>query len=302
MRRMAEYLVLLTALLLVQTATASEASDVGPRRALPDRTWTFIDRTLGFSVALPRQFELTGDEPGLLYFQSREMPGLIAVRPVSNAGLADLQQLMRGGLSTASVLLKTAGSPLTLDVGNGQGMTMAAEGYYRRQPVKGYLAGVLGPEGRGYLVFVGAGTGKWPILEPRALSILDSFSVIPPEPGHEHERWQYRLSGKRLVFIAGYGRPFEGAAIAADITLCPVGSFHAKKGAGTYDHDPLWGSYYTWSGTQKAGSWQTGQQGVPYLRIDFRRGGYRMAPLEYADGFVFMDGRPYDIMPATDCR
>ena len=142
-------------------------------------------------------------------------------------------------------------------------------------------------------------TCEWPILEPRALPLLRSFSVIPTEPGFEHERWRYRLAGKRLIFVAGYGRPFNGAAVAADITLCADGRFRAWKGSGTYDHDPLWGSYYSSTGSKKAGTWRTGQNGMPYLRLDFKRGGNRTAPLEYLDGFIFMDGRPYEATPAS---
>jgi len=119
--------------LLAGPVLASEAGDVRPNLALPDRTNTFVDKTYGFQIDVPRHFELTGDEAGLLYFQSSQKPGLIIIRPTPGMGLKNVQQLMRNGFESPITSLRTDGSPLTLGVRNGQVITAVIEyqdGYY----------------------------------------------------------------------------------------------------------------------------------------------------------------------------
>lgn len=288
-------------LLIAASVSASDAGDARPHLALPDRTNTFIDRSYGFQIDVPRHFELTGDESGLLYFQSSQKPGLIIIRPTPGMGLKNVQQLMRNGFESPITSLRTAGSPLTIDVRNGQGMTMAVTGEMQGQPVKGYLAGIFGPGGQGYMVLIGAIANKWPILEPDALGILETFGLIPVQPGYEHERWYFRLSGRRLVFVEGYGQPFEGALFSSDITLCQNGEFHSRQTSGSYYDDAYWGSSSYSTSSRQSGSWSIGYEGLPYLQANVNRGNVINAVIEYKDGYYFLEGRPYQVMPNKIC-
>lgn len=289
------------ALLLAFPVFASEAGSAMPRLALPDATNTFVDKTYGFTIDVPRHFELTGDESGLLYFQSSRKPGLIVIRPTPGMGLKNVQQLMREGFESPVTSLRTDGAPLTLGVRNGQGMTMPVKGKMQGQPVEGYLAGIFGPQGQGYMVLIGAITNKWPILEPDALRIMESFGLIRIEPGHEHERWYYRLAGRRLVFVEGYGRPFEGSLFSSDITLCANGEFHSRQSSGSYYDDAYWGSSEYHSTSKKSGTWRIGYEGLPYLRTNAKRGNVVTAVIEYRDGYYFLEGVPFGFAQNTIC-
>jgi hypothetical protein len=287
---------------LASNAYATEATDVQPRRALPDRTQTFVDKSYGFTLDVPKHFRLTGDEAGLLYFQSSEKPGIIVVRPTPGMGLANVQQLMRSGFESRITKLKTKGAPLTLNITNGQGMTMEVDGTLQDQPIEGYLAGIFGSNDQGYMVLIGAVTNKWPILKPDALSILESFTLTPVQRGFEYERWRYRLAGRRLIFVKGYGTRYRGAAFTSDLILCSDGAFRGETSSTTSNRDPLWGSSYSYSGKKKSGDWRVGYDGIPYLRVDFKRGGFKIAPIEFADGYFFLDGRPYQTFANDYCE
>lgn len=294
-------LAVMLALCIGNTSFASDVTDARPHLALPDKTRPFVDRSYGFSIDLPVHFELVTDEAGLLVFQSSEKPGLVIVRPTPGMGLANVQQLMRNGFESQVTRLKTKGSPMSVGVEGGKGMTMAVDGSWGEREVAGYLAGIFGPGGQGYMVLIGAVANKWPILESEALSILESFALQTVQPGYEYERWAYRLRGKHLVFVAGYGRAFDGALFSSDIILCSNGEFHSAQGTTGYSSDPLWGSSYSYSGSEKSGTWSVRSDGVPMLRVDFKRGGNKMAPIETDQGYIFLDGRPYEFRPNTFC-
>lgn len=289
------YTLLLFSLVLCfsRPVLGSDVSEVRPHLALPERTNTFIDKTYGFQIDVPRHFELTGDEMGLLYFQSSQKPGLIIIRPTPGMGLKNVQQLMRNGFESPITSLRTDGSPLTLNVRNGQGMTMPVKGEMQGQPVEGYLAGIFGPGGQGYMVLIGAIANKWPILEPDALGILESFGLVQVQSGHEHERWYYRLAGRRLVYVEGYGRPFDGALFSSDVTLCRNGEFHSQQSSGSYYDDAYWGSSQYHTTSRKSGTWRIGYEGLPYLQANVKKGQVITAVIEFQDGYYFLEGVPY---------
>ncbi len=291
----------LTLLLFVSMGTsASDLSQAAPKLALPDKSVRFVDRSYGFEISIPRHFELTGDEAGLLYFQSSEKPGLLIVRPAPGMGLQNVQQLMRNGFESRVTRLRTKGAPMSMSVANGQGMAMAVEGDLQGQPVAGYLAGIFGRGGQGYVVLIGAIANKWPILEPESFGILESFALISPEPGHEHERWVFRLAGKHLAFVEGYGMTFEGALFSSEITLCRDGRFHSRQDSTSYYGDALYGSSQYSTGSKNSGNWRVIFEGRPFLRVEGKRGP-RTAELDYREGYFFLGDMPYRAIPNTLC-
>ncbi len=293
---------MLRTLLLCLLAFNVFAEEHKPRIALPEETETYVDRTAGFAIDLPRRFKLVAEEDDLLYFQSFENYGTVIVRPMPDLTLSDIQMAMRGGVESRRAKLKTHGSPLTLNLRGGQGMTMEVKGTIDDVEVTGYLAGILGANQRGYMVLAGASLQRWGDFRLLAVPILESFTIGPVVDGVKHERWQQRLMGAHLAFATAVGGAFSGAGYNSDYFFCSDGTFRQNTGAS----DSWGGAYYqsySYSESNDSGTWRViGGDGVPTLSLSYKGGAQDYSALTAQDGYIFLDDFPYQPVPNTLCE
>jgi len=273
-----------------------------PRLSVEEQVETFIDRTNGYTIDLPHSFRLTSEHSGLLFFQTVEMPGTLIIKPTPGMGLHNVQVALRQGFQTDHIILKPTGAPISLNVNGGQGMALEVTGSIQGREVRGMLAGVFGGNQQGYMMLIGSVKERWQALLPSAQPILESLSIIPIEPGYDFERWQQRLIGSQLNYAEFYGGAFRGGAISSSIMLCEDGRFLQNTGNSSYYSD-AWVKSYTYSGKNQHGKWDVrGVDQLSYLNFRSSKGGVNTADLTERDGYIFLNGQPYVLVPKQQCR
>jgi hypothetical protein len=275
----------------LHTAFASESSS-GPRLGLPEQTHTYIDRSYGFTLDLPLDFSLSSEQGDLLFFRSSNRPGTFIIRPRPGLSLSTVQAALRNGFDNEQIVLKTTGSPETLELNGAQGLGMEVQGTVEGREVHGMMAGIFGHNGQGYMVLVGSVRERWRAFRSSAINTLQSFTATPVQRGNEYERWEQRLIGKRLIFAEGYGSRFRGGAHIGEYHFCSDFRFmQLDRSVSTYSDG--WGRYTSSGSKRRKGTWRVRIESTfPRVVLSQRRG-VEMLDLAESEGYVLLNNVPY---------
>jgi hypothetical protein len=189
---------------------------------------------------------------------------------------------------------------MTLNVNGGQGMAMQVTGNIDGMEVQGTMAGIFGGDQQGYMVLVGSVRERWLGFENSALTMLNSFSINPVEPGYEYERWQQRLMGKGLIFVRGYGNYHVGGGLVSEYQFCSDGTFRQR----TDTSDTYTGAWRrsTYATTSKGkGTWQIQYRDRSPVVTMYNKRGNQNLPITDKEGYVFLGGAPYRFAQNTLC-
>jgi hypothetical protein len=288
----------LTSTILV---SASEREEQHSRQIFREVTETYIDRSYGFSIDLARDFNLSSEQGDLLFFKSPDRAGTVIIRPRPGLTLSTVQAAMRSGFESKVITLTPTGVPMTLNVNDGQGMAMEVTGSIEGREVRGTMAGIFGGDQQGYMVLVGSVSERWMGFENSALTMLNSFSINPVEPGYEFERWQQRLAGNRLIFVQGYGNYHVGGGMVSEYHFCSDGTYRQRTDT-TDTYTGAWrrGTYGTTS--KGKGTWQVQYRNqLPLVTMYSRSGNQNNLPITDKEGYVFLGGAPYRFAQNTLC-
>lgn len=264
-----------------------------PRFEVQEHTNIYTDRTFGFSLQLPNDFRLSSEQGDLLFFQSPERSGTMIIRTVPGLSLSTVQASLRNGLNAESITIKPTGSPETLQLEGAQGLMMDAGGNMQGREIFGKLAGVFGPNGQGYMILIGSVKERWLGFKGTADRMLESFSVIKAQPGFEHERWVFRLSGTHLVYYNQQGNYIRGEAYAEEYHFCRDRTYRSRFNAAQTESDG-WGRYTSSTGRKSKGTWSVSYDGNhPYLVLAKNRGAQQMFALSQSEGRIVLDNAPF---------
>ncbi len=301
-RHIAHFFILVVASLATPIAvTAGEWEDQHPRPVFRELTETYIDRSYGFSIELAHDFKLSSEQAELLFFRSPDRPGTVIIRPRPGLSLSTVQAVMRNGFESDVITLTPIGAPLTLNVHNGQGLAMEVTGTLEGREIQGTLAGVFGGDQQGYVVLVGSVKERWKGFETSALTMLNSLSINPVQPGYEYERWQHRLMGKRLVFVQGYGSYHIGGGSVSEYHFCSDGTFRQRTDT-TDTYNNGWGRSTYGTTSKGKGTWRVHYRNhYPVVTMVHKRGKQNNLPIADKEGYVFLGGLPYRFMPNDLC-
>jgi len=282
-------------IVLLTNLTPAKGSDriKGARSGLPELTETYVDKSYGFSIDLLTDFRLSSEQGDLLFFRSYDRAGTVIVRPRPGLALSTVQATLRNGFDNDVIVLKPTGAPTKLELDGGQGLAMDVEGTIEGREVYGMVAGIFGRNDQGYSILVGSVRERWPGFKHAALIMLESFSVQPVRPGYEHERWEHRLNGTRLVYAEGYGTRYWGGAYIGEYHFCSDGTF--RQGTTSMNTDSNGWSRYTSSTSSKTrGSWQIQfEENNPLLQMRHKRGQVEYIDITEKEGYIFLRGVPY---------
>jgi len=223
------------------------------------------------------------------------------VRTVPGLSLSTVQARLRNGLNTESITIKPTGSPETLQLQGAQGLIMEAGGNLQGREIFGKLAGIFGPNGQGYMILIGSVSGRWPGFQGTADRMIDSFKVMPAQPGFEHERWVYRLSGTHLVYYNLQGNYIHGAAYAEEYHFCPDRTFRSRFNAAQTQADG-WRQYTSSTGRKSKGDWRVSYDGdYPYLILVNNSGPQQTFALSESEGRIVLDNAPFQFATNELC-
>ena len=275
-----------------QTRFESEANE---------QTSAYTDRTAGFSLSLPKDFRLSSEQPGLLYFQSAERSGTMIIRTVPGLSLSNVQTRLRNGLSAQSITMKPTGSPETLRLQGAQGLMIDAQGHMRGREISGKLASIFGPNGQGYMVLISSVREHWLGLQSTAEKMLSSFKVIRAQPGFEHERWEYRLSGAALVHYGQQQKYIRGAAYAEVYQFCRDGTFRSGFNTDQAQLDG-WRRDSFSMGLKSKGTWSVSyDENYAYLTLTNNPNPRQMFVLSESTGRILMNSVPFQFATNKLC-
>ena len=283
-------------LFVVAAASQSAASEFEARQPTRiDSIATYTDRSYGFSIKLARDFHLSSEQQDVLFFRSRERAGTVIIRPRPGLSVSEIQAAMRNGFETDRIKLTPTGPPESLNLKNGQGLSREVVGEVDGVEVQGTMAGVVGGNQQGYMILVGGVKGSWVGFKTSALAMLNSLTINPVEPGYDHERWEKRLQGYRLVFAQGYGSYIIGGAQVSEYHFCSDGTFRQRTDTtDTYSTGLRRSTYGTTS--KSKGTWQVQiEQNYPYLRIVYKNGSQSTLPILDKEGYIFLGDTPYQM-------
>jgi len=292
---------LVTACLMsTMPVNASGQQEQHSRQIFREVTETYIDRSYGFSIELARDFKLSSEQQDLLFFKSPERVGTVIIRPRPGLTLSTVQAAMRNGFESKVITLVPKGVPMTLNINGGQGMAMEVSGSIEGREVRGTMAGIFGGDQQGYMVLVGSVRERWPGFENSALTMLNSFSINPVEPGYEFERWQQRLMGNSLIFVQGYGNYHVGGGSVSEYQFCSDGTFKQRTDtSNTYTGAWRRSTYGTTS--KSKGTWRIQYRDrLPVLTM-YQKSGSQNLPITDKEGYVFLGGAPYRFAQNTLC-
>jgi hypothetical protein len=271
------------------------------RLEVQERTRTYTDRTSGFSLELPKDFRLSSEQGDLLYFQSPERNGTMIVRTVPGLSLRTVQARLRNGLNAEAITIKPTGSPETLQLQGAQGLMMDAGGNMQGRELFGKLAGIFGPNGQGYMVLIGSVRERWLGFQSTANKMVRSFKVIKAQPGFEHERWEYRLSGAHLVHYGQQGNYVSGSVYAEEYHFCRDRTFRSRFNAAQTQFNG-WRQHTSSTGRKSKGTWSVSYDGNDaYLILANNRGPQQMFALSEREGRIVMDNAPFEFVTNELC-
>jgi len=295
-------LILLTGLLTpVSQMSASEAVRT-PRFGLSEKTEIYVDRSYGFTIALLEDFRLSSEQGDLLFFQSPNRPGTMIVRPRPGLSLRTVQATLRNGFDNETIVLTPTGSPTTLQLDGGQGLAMEVEGKLQGREVHGMLAGIFGDNDQGYMILVGSVHERWLGFRLDALNMLKSFAIKPIQSGFEHERWQQRLAGMRLIFFEDQGTQFVGGAHVGEYHFCSDGTFFLRSDTTSTESDG-WGQYTYGSTSKSRGTWRVRLENYyPKVVLRDKRSVVRIIDIAESEGHVVLNGLPYQFAVNELCE
>ena len=289
---LASIILLISLLSHFNLAMGSDAK-LTPRTRLLVNMVTYIDRSYGFTIDLASDFSLSSEQGDVLFFQSPDRSGAVIVRPRPGLSLGTVQETLRNGFENEVIALDTTGAPETLELEGARGLAMEVEGTLQGQEVRGVLAGIFGENDQGYMILVGSVQAQWPVFRELALSMLQSFSVRPIQPGLQHERWQKRLVGRRLVHAEDYGTRYEGHVTIGEYHFCSDGTFF-QRSAVTSSVSDGWGRYSNTALDKSHGTWQVRMENnVPHVVMHAKRDLDEIIPVAESAGYVLLNGIPY---------
>lgn len=285
--------ILLMSLLTPFTSAAGSDAIQEPGYVLAEKTEIYSDRSYGFTIALPKDFQLSSEQGDLLFFQSPDRAGTVIVRPRPGLSVSTVQAMLRNGFENEVIVLTPTGATTRLELEGGRGFVMEVRGSIEGRDVHGLLAGIFGENDQGYVILVGSIRARWQGFKHVALGMLQSFAVKPIQPGFEHERWQYRLNGRRLIYAEDYGTRFRGGIYVGEYHFCSDGTFFQRSDSRSTER-------YGWSGysygtTDKSrGTWQVRiENNKPMVRMRNKRGGVEFVDIAESRGYVLLNGVPY---------
>ena len=165
----------------------------------------------------------------------------------------------------------------------------------------GKLAGIFGPNGQGYMILIGSVRERWLGFQGTADRMLDSFKVIRAQPGFEHERWVFRLSGTHLVFFDAKGNYIYGSAYAQEYHFCSDRTFRSRFNSTVTEFNG-WSNYTSSTGRKSKGTWSVSYDGnYPYLILSNNRGPQQTFALSESDGRIVMDNAPFQFATNEIC-
>ena len=272
-----------------------------PRLEVQEQTRTYTDRTSGFSLELPKDFRLSSEQGDLLYFQSPERNGTMIVRTVPGLSLRTVQARLRSGLHAEAITINPTGSPETLQLEGAQGWMMDAGGNIQGRELLGKLAGIFGPNGQGYMVLIGSVHERWIGFRSTANKMIGSFKVTKAQPGFEHERWEFRLSGAHLVHYGKQGNYTSGAIYAQDYHFCRDRTFKSRFNTAQTQFNG-WTKHTSSTGRKSKGTWSVSPEGNDaYLILANKRGPQQMFALSEREGRIVMDNAPFQFATNKLC-
>lgn len=278
------------------------AAEHKPRLGLAEVTRTYVDRSYGFAIDLPKDFRLSSEQGDVLFFQSHERAGTVIIRPRPGLTVSNIQSALRNGFDNEGIQIETFGSPETLEFNSGQGLRMESKGTVNGREVHGVIAGIIGGDNQGYMILIGSVRERWMGFESTALASLDSFTFTRVQPGFESERWEQRLKGTQLVFSNSRGNFIQGGAVAGGYHFCSDGHYLRRFDRISTETDG-W-SRYSQSSTDKGkGTWQVQlEDGIPRLYLTPKRGALEVLPLKYQAGEIVLGGVPYKFAVNKVCK
>ena len=301
--------ILLTLLLVVlsllnihfSTFAAEPKTQTSFKSEVNAQTKAYTDRTAGFSLQLPQDFRLSSEKAGLLYFQSAERSGTMIIRTVPGLSLSNVQVRLRNGLSAESITIKPTGSPETLRLQGAQGLMIDAGGHMRGREISGKLASIFGPNGQGYMVLISSVREHWLDLQSTAKKVLSSFKVIRAQPGFEHERWEYRLSGAALVHYGQQQKYIRGPPYAEAYQFCRDGTFRSGFNTTQTQFDG-WRRHRSSTGHKSKGTWSVSyDDNYAYLTLASNLNPRQMFVLSESTGRVLMNSVPFQFATNELC-
>ncbi len=303
--RLSAFVTALVLVMLLASAGEIDASEQvknKPRLGLPDKTRTYLDRSYGFSLDLSEDFELTSEQGDLLFFRSAQRPGTVIIRPRPDMSLSTVQGILRTGFESEQIRLTPTGAPRSVTVKGGQGLSMDVEGKIEGREIRGTFAGIFGGDHQGYMILIGSVKERWPGFESSARTMLGSFSIVPVEAGHEHDRWQQRMMGKRLIFVQGYGNYYNGGVGVSEYHFCSDGSYLMRTDSSDTYND-AWGSSTYGTTSKGKGTWRVQfLDHYPTLVMRANGGNQSSYPLSENEGYVFLGDMPYRFARNDLCR
>ena len=169
---------------------------------------------------------------------------------------------------------------------------METTGTINGREVQGIVAGITGGNDQGYTFLIGSVKERWRQFKPTALNSLNSFKFTQVQRGFEHERWEQRLKGARLIFYTDYGNYILGAAQAGEFHFCSDGRYFSRTDYVSTQGD-AWGSY-TYGTTDKSkGNWRVRFDGLPYVNLSPSRGAVESYVVSEDGAAVMIGGMPY---------